>query len=361
MTDKPTKILIVDDSALYRQLIQNVLRQSCDVTVVGTAKNGVEAIEKIEELDPDLLTLDVQMPDMDGIQLLAEINRRRLRPKAIMVSSFTSKGAQATTDALLEGAFDFILKPTGNDSSTNRQTLKDSLEAKISAFRDSNQFCKNESRNHDKIQVDSDQVIEVTPIPSFACQAVIIGTSTGGPKTLKTVLPKLPAELPVPVLVVQHMPPKYTNSLAMRLNEICALQVAEACDGMEAVPGSVLIAPGGQQMKLERENSRLVARVNDDPAENGVRPAVDYLIRSASDVLDGNVLAIIMTGMGRDGLNGCKQLKKAGGFVFAQSQDDCVVYGMPKAIVDEDLADRVLTSGKIAPAIVRHLKRSLGQ
>ena len=121
MTDKPTKILIVDDSALYRQSIQNVLRQSCDVAVVGTAKNGLEAIEKIEELDPDLLTLDVQMPDMDGIQLLDEINRRRLRPKAIMVSSFTSEGAQATTDALLEGAFDFILKPTGNDSATNRQ------------------------------------------------------------------------------------------------------------------------------------------------------------------------------------------------------------------------------------------------
>jgi two-component system chemotaxis response regulator CheB len=346
---------------LYRQSIQNVLRQSPNVTIVGTARNGLEALEKIEALDPDLLTLDLQMPDMDGLQVLMEINRRRLRVKAIMVSSFTSEGAQATTDALLEGAFDFILKPTGNDSATNRQLLKDALEEKVAAFRESTQQRGNHTRIVDKFRVATEAVFEPAPIPSFACRAVIIGASTGGPQALKTVLPRLPAELSVPVLVVQHMPAKYTCSLAKRLHELCALDVREASDGMEAIAGRVLIAPGGKQMKLERDGQRMLVRVNDDPSENGVRPAVDYLIRSASELYLGNVLVVIMTGMGRDGLLGCQNLKKAGGYVFAQSQEDCVVYGMPKAVIDEGLADRVLTMGKIAPAIVRHLKRGAGQ
>jgi two-component system chemotaxis response regulator CheB len=157
------------------------------------------------------------------------------------------------------------------------------------------------------------------------------------------------------------MPAKYTRSLALRLNEVCPYDVLEASDSMEATAGKAFFAPGGKQMKLEKKNSHLLVRVNDDPPENGVRPSVDYLVRSASEVLDGAALAIIMTGMGRDGLTGCQQLKQDGGYVFAQSQDDCIVYGMPKAIIDQGLADRILTSGKIAPAIVRHLKRSAGQ
>ena len=359
MNSRPTRILVVDDSALYRQSIHNVLREVADASIIGTAENGVEALAKIEELEPDLLTLDVQMPDMDGIQVLREIKRRRLRPKAIMVSSLTSKGAQVTTDALLEGAFDFILKPSSNDSVANRQQLRDALEQKISAFREASDRRKGRSRRSVARQhVDAVDVVEAAPAPDAACQAVMIGTSTGGPEALKIVLSKLHTDLPVPVLVVQHMPAQYTQSLAMRLNEICELDVAEASDKMEAVAGKVIIAPGGKQMKLERVGARLIVRVTSDPPENGVRPSVDYLIRSASDVLHGNALAVIMTGMGRDGLAGCKRLKQVGGYVFAQCQDDCVVYGMPKAVIEEDLADRALPLGKIAPAIVRHLKRS---
>ena len=359
MNAGPTRILVVDDSALYRQSIHNVLREVADVSIVGTAKNGVEALAKIKELDPDLLTLDVQMPDMNGIEVLQEIRRRRLRPKAIMVSSFTSEGAQVTTDALMEGAFDFILKPSGNDCVANRQQLRDALTEKITAFRQAANSRKLAGRRAISHRiVASDDVVESAPTPNAACRAVVVATSTGGPRALKVVLPRLPAGLPVPVFVVQHMPAQYTSSLAMRLNEICHLDVLEAKNRTEVVAGKVFVAPGGRQMKLERDGPRLMIQVNEDPAENGVRPSADYLLRSTAEVLKGDVLAVIMTGMGRDGLAGCQMLKQVGGYVFAQSQDDCVVYGMPKAVIDGGLADRTIPLGKIAPAIVRHVKRS---
>ena len=352
---------MVDDSALYRQSIQNVLRDCAHVSVVGTAGNGIEALEKIGQLDPDLLTLDVRMPDMDGIELLNEIRSRNLRPKAIMVSGYTAEGAQVTTDALLEGAFDFVLKPSGGNADANRRSLKESLEQKISAYLKSTEQRATSTRAELSDRIGANQVAAVAPVATSACRAVIIGASTGGPKTLKNVLPKLPVGLPVPIFVVQHMPANYTRSLACRINEICPYEVSEARDSMEAEAGKAFFAPGGKQMRLEQKESQLLIRINDDPPENGVRPSVDYLIRSAAQILDGAALAIIMTGMGRDGLIGCRQLKQDGGYVFAQSEEDCIVYGMPKAIIDEGLADRILTPGKIAPAIVRHLKRSAGQ
>ncbi len=359
MNSAPTTILVVDDSALYRQSIDIVLREVADAKIVGFAKDGLHALEKIANLDPDLLTLDVQMPDMNGIEVLREIKRRRLRPKAIMVSSLTSEGAQVTTDALMEGAFDFILKPSSSEPGANRQQLRDALEEKISAFREASTMRAQRARHPErKREAAADEVVESAPAAANACQVVLIGTSTGGPEALKIVLSKLPAELSVPVLVVQHMPAEYTRTLAKRLDEISQLNVVEAQDGIEACAGRVIIAKGGKQMMLRRRGEKLLVRVNDDPPESGVRPAVDYLIRSAIKAVQGNALAVIMTGMGRDGLTGCEQLKQAGGYVFAQSQEDSVVYGMPKAIIENDLADRVLTLGKFAPAIVRHVKRS---
>ena len=354
----PTKILVVDDSALYRQSIRNVLRGVADVHAVGIAKDGVDALEKIERLDPDLLTLDVAMPDMDGIELLREIKRRRMRAKAIMVSSFTSHGAQVTTDALMEGAFDFILKPSSKDSTANRQKLAEELRQKIAAFQESSCNRRHQPRAGVSEAVEAAKVPKKIPTAESECRAVVIGTSTGGPAALKAVLPRLPVELPVPVLVVQHMPETYTGSLARRLDAICSLEVSEATDGMEAIAGRIIIAAGGMQMRLTTSGKRLIVRVTDDPPENGVAPAVDYLLRSTAETLDGDALAVIMTGMGRDGLDGCRVLKRAGGFVFAQSKLDSVVYGMPKAVIDEGLADRMLTLGKVAPAIVRHIKRS---
>ncbi len=360
LTGEAIRILVVDDSASYRQTICNVLREVPDASVVGTAKNGMEALEHISGLNPDLLTLDVNMPDMDGIEVLREINKRRLRSKAIMVSSLTSEGAQVTTDALLEGAFDFILKPSGNDSIENREQLRDALDEKIYAFRQTSERRRLRTRRRAKSTIATvpDAVVEEPPTPKSIYRAVLIGTSTGGPAALKVVLPKLPTEISVPVLVVQHMPAHYTKSLAARLDDLCQLDVVEAKDGEEVRAGTVLIAPGDRQMKVTSRNGRAFVLVTDDPPENGCRPSVDYLFRSAVEVFQGQMLGVIMTGMGRDGTKGCDKLKHCGGYVFAQQEESCVVYGMPKATIEQGLADRVLPLGKIGPAIVRHVKRS---
>ncbi len=345
-----TRLLIVDDSALYRQAINNALRDEAGVSVVGLAKDGVEALQKIEDLDPDLLTLDVQMPGMDGIGVLREMNKRRLRPKAIMVSSLTSEGAQVTTDALLEGAFDFILKPSGGDAAENHRQLRDALVEKINAFREADGRLGRRTRRA--------APADTTPPDGIACRAVLVGTSTGGPAALKTVLPTLSGNLGVPVLVVQHMPAQYTKSLAGRLNELCSLEVTEASSGAEVRPGCVLIAPGGRHMKLAKRDGRVVVRITDDPQEHGCRPSVDYMVRSAVEAFDGNAVGVIMTGMGRDGVAGCSELKRRGGYVIAQHDDGCLVYGMPKAVIEAGVADRVLTLENLGTAIGRFVERS---
>lgn len=351
--------MIVDDSALYRQSLRNLLREMPDVEIVGSAKDGVDALDKIEKLDPDLLTLDVQMPEMDGLELLKELKRRKLRSKSIMVSSLTSQGAEATTEALMEGAFDFILKPFGGNSEKNRHDLQCQLTSKINAFRQSiGQSPVSATGSAERPIPQGHGVAEATPQAAAACQAVVLGASTGGPSALKKVLPRLPDRLSVPVFVAQHMPPQYTKSLAVRLNDVSVLQVVEAEEGMIAKPGIVVLGAGGQQMRVVKQGNSFQVQLTDDPPENGVRPAVDYLLRSVTQATNGNALAVIMTGMGRDGLESCRQLKQQGGHVMAQNQADCVVYGMPKAVVEAGLAERILPLGKIAPAIVRHIKRS---
>ena len=274
-----------------------------------------------------------------------------------MVSSFTAAGAQVTTEALLEGAFDFILKPSSKDADANRRQLVEGLQEKIAAFKTSANSVRRVGLRERTVA--REDATASPPLPRVACDAVVLGTSTGGPVALKTVLPRLPENLPVPVLVVQHMPEQYTRSLAVRLNASCPLEVVEATDGMQAAPGRIIIAAGGKQLRMVRDRqSGLLVRVTEDPPENGVRPSVDYLLRSVTDVLEGGALAVILTGMGRDGLAGSQSLKDAGGYVFAQSEEDAIVYGMPKAVIDHQLADRVLPLGKVAPAIVRHVKRS---
>ncbi|MHC4304498.1 MAG: chemotaxis-specific protein-glutamate methyltransferase CheB [Planctomycetota bacterium] len=355
MAEQKTRLLVVDDSALYRQAVCNVLRDAPQVSIVGVANGGLDALEKIETLDPDLLTLDVQMPDLDGIGVLREINRRRLRPKAIMLSSLTAEGAQVTTDALLEGAFDFILKPSGGDLTENRRRLREALDEKIDAFRQAGERPADAERRAGEAVVAAPEPEAATE--AAACRAVLIGTSTGGPAALKEVLPGLASSFPTPILVVQHMPPDYTRALARRLDEMCKLDVAEAANGTEIRPGAALIAPGGRQMKLDCRKDRVLVRITDDPQENGCRPSMDYLLRSAVEVFDGDALAVIMTGMGRDGLHGCAELKRRGGRVFAQQRHGCLVYGMPKAVVEQGLADRVLPLGRLGTAITHHVKQ----
>jgi two-component system chemotaxis response regulator CheB len=348
------RIMIVDDSALYRQLIQNVLRDVAGVEVVGIAKSGQEALERIDELAPDLLTLDVRMPGMDGIDVLRELKRRRSRTRAIMVSGFTAEGAQVTTDALMEGAFDFILKPAGPNAASNRRALFEALGEKIQAFRDS-VAGRGARRGLVPAVRQGSPARSISAAPKSSYEAVVIGTSTGGPVALRDVLTSLPGDFPVPLLVVQHMPPQYTHSLAKRLNEVSPLEVVEGCDGMTLEAGWAFLAPGGRQMKVVQHGTRRKIQITDDPPENSCRPSADYLFRSAAEVFGGRVVAIIMTGMGRDGMEGCRGLKERGAHVIAQHPDGCVVYGMPKAVVDEQLADRVVPLGDIAAALMEEI------
>lgn len=338
------RVLIVDDSALYRQLVKNVLRDIPGVEVVGLAKTGAEALQKLAECNPHLLTLDVQMPDMDGLEVLHALKKIRSTAKAIMLSSLTGQGAQVTTDALLAGAFDFIQKPNSNDASANRISLLESLSDKIGAFQESLEI---------KLPRRAPTNIAEPTARRGRIAAVVIGSSTGGPVALREVLPKLPSTLKVPIFVVQHMPARYTKSLSDRLNESSMLPIQEAFDGMKIEPNMVYIAPGGLHMRVSKSPKGPVIKIVDDPPENNCRPAVDYLFRSAAEVYGGNLLAVILTGMGRDGTEGCRIIKQLGGSVIAQHPDGCVVYGMPKAVVEEQLADRVVPLEKIASWIVR--------
>jgi two-component system chemotaxis response regulator CheB len=368
------KVMVVDDSALYRQMVRNVLRDLPDVEVVGLACTGKEALVKIPELQPDLLTLDVQMPDMNGLELLREIKKRRLPVKAVMLSSLTAHGAQVTTDALLSGAFDFIQKPNSPDANTNRVLLAELLADKINAFRESLQATMPRSKpvavsaraieENEEGAVRRAKAIDRKGTEANAGQrsgriaAVIIGTSTGGPVALREVIPKLPPTLGVPVFVVQHMPPNYTKSLAARIGEASQIPVQEAASGMLVEANRVYLAPGGLHMGVELQRGRLVIQTSDDPPEHNCRPAVDYMLRSAARIYSGDLLVVILTGMGRDGTEGCRLIKQMGGVVLAQHPDGCVVYGMPKVVVEEQLADRVVPIEKMASWIVRMVEES---
>ncbi len=355
MADPAVRILVVDDSALYRQTLTHTLRELPGVEVVGSGKNGLDALARIEQLDPDLLTLDVQMPDMDGITLLREIAARRLRPRAIMVSSLTAEGAQVTTDALLEGAFDFILKPALGNPEANREYLRTQLEAKIRAYRSAGS--RSASLRPREPMRSPDDSRDLPPV-SAPCQIVLVGTSTGGPEALKLVLPRFPSDFPIPILVVQHMPAQFTASLASRLDVLSEVRVLEASEGQVLQPGTVSIAPGGFHMSVTGDESQPRIQLSQEPPLHGCRPAVDPLFLTAAAVFGKKTLAVVMTGMGRDGAAGAQAIKQRGGQVFAQHEDGCSVYGMPKAVVDLGLADRVLPLAKLAPAIVRHVKRS---
>jgi two-component system chemotaxis response regulator CheB len=347
--DPVMRVLVVDDSALYRQLVRNVLREVPGVEVVGMAASGDEALEQLDALTPDLLTLDVNMPGRNGIEVLRAMRRRRSPARAIMLSGLTAEGAQVTTDALLEGAFDFILKPSGADALANRRALLEALTEKIRTFRDS---CT-------RPRVAAAPIRRAPTVPvTIHYEAVVIATSTGGPIALREVLPKFPGDFPVPVLIVQHMPPQYTHSLAQRLNEASQIEVVEAADGMTLEPGWAFLAPGGRQMRIAVRRGRRSIEITDDPPENSCRPSADYLFRSVAAEFGGRVLAVVLTGMGRDGLEGCRVLKSHGASVIAQHSEGCSVFGMPKAVIDDNIADHVLPLHEIADFLNRRLPAS---
>ncbi len=353
----PIRILVADDTALYRKIVGDVLRSLPGVEVVGTAFNGQVALERIQELRPDLVTLDLEMPQMSGVEVLQRLRSSDSSAGVVMLSAFTSAGATATTEALRLGAFDFVLKPSGYNPAANMEVLRQRLSACIAAFAHSRGL-RLPTIPPDGIQPRVDAPVAsapaahvVPPVTGDRPQVIVLGISTGGPEALTRLIPALPADLAAPVLIVQHMPPLFTKSLADDLNQRSQLRVYEAVDGQLAQPGECIIAPGGRQMKIERTEAGPLVRITDDPPENSCRPAADYLFRSAAHHYGVQVLGVVMTGMGSDGALGCRLLKRHGATVLAQDKESCVVFGMPSAVIEQGLANAVLPLRDMAAQI----------
>lgn len=344
------KVLIVDDSAFMRNALSQMLSADPEISIAGTAKDGLEALDKIARLSPDIVTMDVEMPRMDGIAALRKIMETNPLP-VIMVSSLTTEGAGVTLDALDIGAVDFIPKNL-SDLSINIVKIKEVLIEKVKRLAGSRPALKKKPQ----AQKPSAPVVLHVPVRTTGERRiglVAIGTSTGGPKALQEVIPKLPADFPVPVVVAQHMPANFTGPFSERLNQISSVTVKEAAEGDVLRPGLVLVAPGGGHMRLARKKTlETVVTISEAREDFIYRPSVDALMSSVAEFFPGRALGVILTGMGNDGLKGITELKKTGARIFAQNEETCVIYGMPKAVVDAGLADKVLSIEEIAGELV---------
>ena len=358
MTERPLRVLVVDDSVTFRKVVRDVLKDVPNVEVVGFATNGRVAIEKVELIRPDLLTLDIDMPEVDGIGVLRELIGRNHSTGVIMLSALTRSGARLTAKALELGAFDFVLKPSRNSLEQNVEELRRELLPKVAAFSAAQRRATPISPLPTSSTAKPTGVASCVPEHPRADDApaeiVVIGSSTGGPAALSRVVSQLPADFPLPILIVQHMPPMFTKSMADNLCQVSQLDVREAADGEFLKPGHVRIAPGGSQLKLDL-GMRL--RVTDDPAQRGCKPSVDYLLFSVANACAGKVIAVIMTGVGDDGALGCTELKRRGATIIAQDRESCVVYGMPRQVVELGLADVVCPLDDIHRQIRQRVER----
>ena len=355
MTQKssPITVLVVDDSAFMRKSISLMLESDPDIRVLATARDGRDAIDKIKSLNPDLVTLDVEMPNLDGLSALKIIMKECPVP-VLMVSSITTEGADATFEALNLGAIDFISKDLSSVSA-NIINVRDELIAKVKAIARSKSLLARFSSG--KRPSTQSQSLSANRSPSILdaqqdFEAVLVGISTGGPQALFHFLPQLPASFPLGIAIVQHMPPRFTKSMADRLDGLCQLTVKEANTGDELLPGTVLIAQGGRQMTFEAGHESLRAVISDEPTSSIYRPSADIMMVSAASAVTKPFVGLIMTGMGRDGLHGLRLIKKKGGCVIAQNEQTCIVYGMPKAAVDDGIADYVLPLEKISEGLL---------
>jgi two-component system chemotaxis response regulator CheB len=334
------RVLVVDDSALMRRIISRIFESDASIELVGTACDGFEALLKIEQLKPHLVTLDVEMPGLDGMETLCKIRERHSGVRVIMLSSLTEQGAQITIDALMRGASDYVTKP----AKEGYEHLGTELLFKV------RQFFRRPCGNFAGGAAVSPATLATRRIPAEICA---IGVSTGGPSALVEALPMIPKSFPLPIVVVQHMPPMFTHMLAARLNTVCQIPVVEGEEGMILEPGQAVIAPGGFHMRVVKSGHDLAIRLDEGERENSCRPAVDVLFRSIVESLNGRAIAAVLTGMGQDGLLGAQQLKARGATILAQDQASSVVWGMPGAIVAANLADAVLPLGDIIPEILQ--------
>lgn len=337
----PLRVLVVDDSAFFRRLIGEVLAKDPDLRVAGVARDGQDAVAKVKALRPDVVTLDVNMPEMNGLEALRRIMAESPTP-VVMLSSLTTEGAEETLQALQEGAVDFLCKPAATQAAGGSWQDEIVLKVKVAA------------RANLRRPGTPAPVRRVLPPPASRLMAgarvVAIGTSTGGPKALQEVIPRLPGNLPVGVLVVQHMPAGFTRTLAQRLDAASPLRVKEAEQGETIRPGTVYIAPGDYHLRVA---GRGELQLGQDPPIASLRPSVDALFESVAEVYGPGVVAAVLTGMGSDGTRGAHRIKRAGGWVVAEDQSTCVVYGMPRSVIEEGYADRVVPLHEVADELAR--------
>lgn len=348
------KVLVVDDSAFMRKMIKDILESHVKISVIGTARNGQDALEKIHELDPDVVTLDIEMPIMDGISTLRKIMQDKPRP-VIMLSSLTKEGADKTFESMELGAVDFIAKPSGSISLNIREVeaeIKDKViharTAKVDKFVPhvtSKPIVKSFSSRTRNISKDQGLI-------------VAIGTSTGGPRALQQVITQIPKDFPAPIVVVQHMPAGFTKSLANRLNQLSQINVKEASDGDVIENGTAYIAPGGYQFRIIKTVEGLKVKITQEEKHNGHQPAVDIMFESLAKIDHKKICAVVMTGMGADGAQGLSVLKskKEDTVIISEAKETCVVYGMPQAAEKTNLVDFVVKLPDIAETLVNQLK-----
>ncbi len=361
------KVMVVDDAILYRTIISEVLSELPGIKVVGTAGNGKIATYRINTLNPDILTLDIEMPEMNGLEVLEWIRENAPDVGAIVLSSFTREGGEMTVKALNLGAFDFIQKTNANTMEENKKALKDAIWPMLKAYarrKEVRQILKGKStlsktEHGNKALQNSTGVVRRMGIISGRKSSIIgIGISTGGPEALARMLPKIPGDLNVPILIVQHMPAAFTQSITSSLNAKCAIEVRAAVDGESVMPNTALFAPGGKQMKIEKsaDGKNVIIRLADDRPENNCKPSADYLFRSIAHHYGNRATGVIMTGMGSDGTLGLKLMKRNGAIIIAQDEDTCTVFGMPKEPIEAGIVDVIAPLDRIAEEICRTVR-----
>jgi two-component system chemotaxis response regulator CheB len=356
-----TRVLIVDDSVVLRRGLTAALSRDPDVAVAGSASSGRIALMKIPLLRPDIVALDIDMPGVDGLGALAAIRQAHPQLAVIVLNVPTAEGAAATVEALSLGAKDYVTKPASSDRSDDgMKMLAFELAAKIAPT--SQQRRREEGASRSVAAVSTAPTVSTGSTGSpHRIDVVAIGVSTGGPSALTELLPSFDSDFPVPILIVQHMPASFTKLLAARLASRCRIRVAEAVAGQIVSPGCAWIAPGDFHLAVERDGDAVRIRLHREAAENSCRPAADVLFRSVAEVYGAHALAVVMTGMGRDGLNGCEEVYRQGGQVLVQDKASSVVWGMPGSIVRAGIADRIVALGAMGAAIterVRHHRQT---
>ncbi|MDP3836351.1 MAG: chemotaxis response regulator protein-glutamate methylesterase [Hydrogenophaga sp.] len=352
------KVVVVDDSALVRSLLTEIINRQSDMTCVGAAADPLVAREMIRELNPDVITLDVEMPRMDGLEFLSRLMRLRPMP-VVMVSTLTEQGAEITLRALEMGAIDFVAKPRIGVSSGLNELAGDIVDKiRVAASAHVKRLAAPAAAGSPAAGSQGQAEAPRAPLPRMSTEKIIcIGASTGGTEAIREVLVPMPADAPA-IVITQHMPPGFTTSFANRLNTLCRIRVQEARDGERILPGHAYIAPGGRHFRIDRSGSNYVAVVEDTEPVNRHRPSVEVLFKSAARVLGPNALGIMLTGMGADGAQAMREMKDAGSYNYVQDEASCVVFGMPRMAIQHGAAHEVLPLSQITNAVLARLASS---